>query len=99
MRRLDTVRCIFGEACADHAIEHGRGERLARADGLGIFFENRAEYAELRFGFEGAASGDHFVENASEAEEVAARVSFRSLQKFGRHVLKGSDDRTLLRER
>jgi len=46
----------------------------------------------LRFAFEGAASGDHLVENAAEAEEVAARVGFRALQKFGGHVLKGSDD-------
>jgi len=49
--------------------------------------------------FEGAASGDHLVENAAEAEEVAACVGFRALQKFGGHVLKGSDDGALLGER
>ncbi len=77
----------------------GRRERLAGADGIRIFFQNRAEYAELRFAFEGAAAGDHFVENASEAEQIAARVGFRSLQNFRGHVLESSDDRTFLRER
>src|SRR5271169_2642070 len=49
--------------------------------------------------FERPASRDHFVENASEAEEIAARVGLRALQNFRRHVLKRSHNRTLLRER
>jgi hypothetical protein len=99
VRGLKAVRGILGEACTHHAVEHRRRERLAGRDGLRIFFQNRGEYAELRFAFESAASSDHFVEHASEAEQIAASVSFRALQKFRRHVLKGSDDRTLLRER
>ena len=70
-----------------------------RADRLRVFFQNRGEYAQLRFAFEGAASGDHFVENASETEDVTARVGFRSLQNFRRNILKRADDRTLLRQR
>ena len=33
------------------------------------------------------------------AEEVTASVGFRSLQNFRRHIVKGAQDRTLLRER
>src|SRR5580698_648831 len=99
MRGLDAVGGIFGKAGTYHAIEHRRREGLAGANGIWIFFQNRAEYAELRFTFESAMACDHFVEHASEAEQITASVGFRSLQNFWSHILEGSDDRTFLRQR
>src|SRR5580700_2874634 len=99
MRRLHALRRIFSQACADRAVEQGRRKRLRGVEGLRVSFQNGSEYAELRFAFESAASGNHFVENASKAEEIAACVRFASLQNFRRHVLKSSNDRTFLCER
>ena len=99
MRRLKAVGGIFREARLHYAIEHRGCERLARPDWLWIFFQNRSEYAELRLAFESAPSRHHLVQNASETEQVAARVRLPALQKLRSHVLKCADDRTLLRER
>lgn len=99
MRRLKPFGRIFGEACADYAAERGWSERLNGSNGFRIFFQNGGEHAELRLALEGAPASNHFVENASETEQVTARVGFRSLQTFRGHILKSSDDGPLLGER
>ncbi len=90
---------IFRQASTNHHVEHGRGERLVRGDGFRLFLQDRSEYAELRFALEGTSSGNHFVENAAEAEQVATRVRLRSLQNFRSHVLAGANHRTFLGNR
>ena len=79
-------------------IDGGRSHRLKLGDWFRLFLENRRCDRDLALAFESATAGEHFVEQASEAEDVAARVGFVSLEDFGRHELEGADDRALLRE-
>src|SRR5258707_326029 len=79
-------------------IESGWNHGLCLRDRVRIFFQNRRRNGNLALAFKGAPSGDHFVEQAAEAEDVAARVCFRTLEQFRRHELERAYNYALLRE-
>src|SRR5277367_2246037 len=90
---------ILRQAVAHDGIQSLWRQWLYCGDGLRFVFENRGEYAELRFAFEGAASRSHFEQHATEAEDIAAGIGFFALENLGRDVLKCPDDHAFLRER
>ena len=47
----------------------------------------------------GLLARQHLVQDAAEAEQIAARVGFFALELLGRHVLEGAEDLSLLCER
>src|SRR6185295_17162058 len=60
---------------------------------------DRTDQARLALARERLPAGQHLVEDASEREEVAARVGLPALELLRRHVLERAEDRAASRER
>src|SRR2546423_7446843 len=90
---------IFREAALHDVIESRRNHRLGFCDRVRIFLQNRGRNRNLTLALKGAAARDHFIEQAAEAEDVAARVCPRALEQLRRHELEGAYDYAVLRKR
>ena len=80
-------------------IEERRDERLALARRPRIDVHDVGDQARVRFAAECRRAGQHLVEHAAECPDIAPRVRVAAFDLLGSHVLKGAEDRALLRER
>ena len=94
VRSLKAVVRMFCEAGVDKVFEGRRGKRLNRRNRFGIFFQNRAGYANLALTLERPLAASHFIERRTQGEQIRARVSLFTFNLLRRHVLNGADDRT-----
>ena len=83
---------IFAEAAADDLVEVRRDV----FEGLGLCFEDGRHGGEVGVAGEGAAAGEHLVEERAEAEDVGADVDFLAFGLLGRHVGDGAQDGAFL---
>jgi hypothetical protein len=80
-------------------LERRRSERQQLAQRPRGAADDLCDQGGLRLSVEGPPAGRHFVKDASEREDVGARVGRQSLELLGRHVLERPEDRPLLGER
>jgi len=73
-RALPALLGRFGETFLDGVIQSRRNQGLKAGDRNRFFFEDGGSNAELALTEEGALSGEHFVEDRAEGENVAAAV-------------------------
>ncbi len=79
MRSLEAVFGIFLQAHLHRVIQRCGRTGLHLGNGLGIFLKDRTHHAQLRLAFERVAPCRHFVEDATDGEDVAAGVGLLSL--------------------
>ena len=95
VRRLPAVFGILLEASLDDAVERGRRHRLHGRDRRRRLAEDRGNHRRLTLSLERRLPRRHLVQKHSQGEDVAARVRLLPLEDLRRHVLEGSDDRSL----
>ena len=96
VRGLEPLRRLFFQAVADDAFESwgdigggstGAGRKVRR-----VFVEDGGHGFGTGIALEGALTGEHFVEDAAEAEDVRAVIDGVAADLFGRHVADGTED-------
>ena len=90
---LVTVVGIFRQTTADDVVERAGLHRRRLA------LHDRGDQAGAARAFEGAAAGDHLVDDRAEGEDVGAGVGVARLELLGRHVRHRAEQRPLFRQR
>jgi hypothetical protein len=77
---------------------HDRAQRnraVQRRERRSVTRHDAGNDASLTASFESTASGDHFVQDQAEAEDIGARVGLPALELLRRHVLERADNEAL----
>ena len=92
MRRVEALLGALLEAVADDPVECGRDVLIRDGDLRRVLSQDRRHRLGGRVALEGAAAGEHLVEDRAEGEDVRARVGGLALDLLGRHVAERSQD-------
>ena len=88
---LVTKRRIFFEGFVDDARELGRKSGIEPDGSDRRMIEDAIENFSRAVAAKRGAASSHFIENNTEAEEIAASVKFTAASLFGRHIGDGAE--------
>src|SRR5678816_3919857 len=95
MCRLPSVSHIAAETTADQMIQCRRNGGLSVRERRHCRIHNASDQRGLAVSFECLSAAERFVQESAKTEDVGTGINFRTLQLFGSHVLKSTDNRSL----
>src|ERR1035438_6287676 len=93
---LEAVLWFLLQTMLDDVLISRRDRRLFQVGGWRLFAQHRGHRVDFGFTTKRPASSHHFVENRTEAEDVAAVVYRLAPQLLGRHVGDGANHSSML---